>query len=211
MSPPPGEQPRTPTHTTLTAAPAPVTVGESVGLCATVTGGGGPVDSGLVRILDGALLLGAVPVHAGSASVAVRLLSGGRHALAASYDGDARYEPSAGACAVVVLEPTTVHLAAALDRATVTLTARVHDRWRERACTGWVLFECDGEPLGSAELVAGEACLACALTPGAHTLGAAYGGDQHYGGARSRPLTISDESRYGSAGRSGLAPSGGSG
>lgn len=103
----------TPTKTALTARPAALLAGGRVRLTATVSRDADPdgpapaaVPSGTVSVRDGALLLGAVPLHEGRAVLEVRLFSVGVHALEATFDGDGRFAPSRAGCELDVVDRT---------------------------------------------------------------------------------------------------------
>jgi Bacterial Ig-like domain (group 3) len=123
----------------------------------------------------------------------VRLFSSGLHTLRAIYDGDARCAGSGATCTLTVVEPASVAIAAHQPSGPgewLRVIARVHGRWDGPACTGSVLFECDGLPLGSEEIHDGQAVITRVLAPGPHSLTATYAGDSRHAGARSAALEI---------------------
>ncbi|WP_143109848.1 Ig-like domain repeat protein [Agromyces sp. CF514] len=93
------------TATTLTAAPDPSTVGDSVTLTATVVAGGAPASAGTVQFSDGATPLGGpVAVAAdGTATLTTSTLAIGSHALTAAYGGTAALGGSSGSTTLEVL------------------------------------------------------------------------------------------------------------
>jgi hypothetical protein len=87
-----------PTGTTLTAAPNPSSVSQSVTFTATVTALGAPVTQGTVTFKEGTIVLGGpVTLNAsGQASFATASLSRGKHKITAVYSGTATYLTSSG-------------------------------------------------------------------------------------------------------------------
>lgn len=189
----PGEASPASTKTLLTARPQPALAGERLHLVVDVITATGITPSGMVSVRDGALTLGSAPLNDGHATLSVRLFSSGLHTLQAIYDGDEHCAGSDAVYALTVLEPASVAIAAHLADGCgdwLTLTARVHGRWDGPACTGSVIFECDGLPLGSEEIHDGQAAISRVLAPGPHSLTATFGGDERHAGVRSEPLEI---------------------
>jgi len=110
------------TSTTLVAAPSTVNFGQTVSLTATVTPGatalGAP--TGTVTFTDGSTTLGTAVVGAngtdGTASIAVSNLSGGTHAIKATYSGSAGFAGSASTDSIVTVSKlaTTLYARPAL-------------------------------------------------------------------------------------------------
>ncbi|MFO0888837.1 MAG: Ig-like domain-containing protein [Isosphaeraceae bacterium] len=84
------------TTTVLASTPNPSTLGATVTFTATVAavapGGGTP--TGNVRFLEGATVLGTIPLDAGVATLGLNDLSVGTHSITAFYDGDTDYTTS---------------------------------------------------------------------------------------------------------------------
>jgi len=78
--------PTVPSTTTLTFVPGSPAYGDVVVLTATITTSGTP--TGNVEFLDGATVLGTVPLNGASAALSLSSLSVGTHTLSARYDGD---------------------------------------------------------------------------------------------------------------------------
>lgn len=185
--------PRVPTITTVAVLPQPARAGSCVHVIVMVNGLMGHTPTGTVAVRDGSLLLGTPALRGGRATLRVQLFSVGHHAMQATYGGDEHAARSEGTCVAAVLEQARVLLSAtphARRAEALTLEARIHGRWDSRSCSGTVLFECDGEPVGDSALRAGTATLTYSPPLGEHTITAVYLGDERYAGARSEPLAI---------------------
>ncbi|HEX6539288.1 MAG TPA: Ig-like domain-containing protein [Candidatus Dormibacteraeota bacterium] len=185
--------PRVPTTTAVAVLPQPARAGSWVHLIVRVSGATGHTPTGTVALRDGSLLLGTPTLRGGRATLKVQLFSAGRHEVRASYEGDEEMARSEGICMAAVLEQARVLLSVTPDarRAeALTLEACIHGRWDSPPCSGSVLFECDGEPVGESALHAGAATLMYSPPPGDHAISAVYLGDERYAGARSEPLAI---------------------
>ena len=77
--------------TTLTVAPNPSTVGQSVQLTATISGQFGGTPSGTVKFLAGTSLLGKVAISNGQAALNFAFTGSGVRSLTANYSGDANF------------------------------------------------------------------------------------------------------------------------
>jgi hypothetical protein len=95
--------PRTATH--LTANPSDTTQGQSVQLCATVTGtvSGTGTPTGTVTFLDGSSTLGTGTLVAGAVCISTSTLSLGTHSITAKYGGDPQFDPSVSSPASVTV------------------------------------------------------------------------------------------------------------
>ncbi len=142
------------TSTTLTVAPSPATVGQSVTLTAAVAAAGTP--TGTVSFLDHAVVVGSAAVSAqGSAAFTTTALAAGTHSLTAQYSGDSTFAASAAAAVsltvaaaqadfTIAASPTSGSVAAgASAAATVTLTP-------SGGFSGTVALTCAGLPAGAA-------------------------------------------------------------
>src|ERR1700731_419635 len=76
------------TTTTLVGSPANPTFGQTETLTATVSSQAGIPNAGTVTFFDSTRSLGSVPVSDGTAELATTTLTGGLHALTATYSGD---------------------------------------------------------------------------------------------------------------------------
>ena len=93
------------TTTALTASANPAAFGQSISFTATVTASSGAVTGGTMAFTDGPILLGAVPVAGGTASLSVSALSAGSHSITASYGGSSADAPSASSAVTEVIAP----------------------------------------------------------------------------------------------------------
>jgi hypothetical protein len=187
-----GEPPPAQTSTTLTASPQTALVGQQVLFTATVSSATG----GMVNFyLNGATLLGSVPLAGGLAALAAAVPVAGIDAITADYTGApgspgvAGFQPSSASLEEVVNPigsvPTAVTLTASASPAPagrpVTFTATVSSP--AGAPPGSVDFLLDGAtPLGSAPLSGGVAALAAAVPAGRHTVTAVYAPTGLYAG-----------------------------
>ena len=78
---------KAPSTAVVTAAPAAPVYGQAVQLTASVPAAA----TGSVQFLDGATVLGSVPVSSGTAVLSVPSFSAGTHSIPATYSGDATY------------------------------------------------------------------------------------------------------------------------
>ncbi|MEO6997472.1 MAG: Ig-like domain repeat protein [Terracoccus sp.] len=184
------------TSTSLTTAPNPSQVGAGVTLTANVTSGGAPVTTGTVQFADGATPLDiAVPVAPdGTATLNTGPLTAGSHALSATYPGTASYAGSTGTTTHVVDRMKTLTTLASTPEPSdadqsVTFTATVTSGVAT-IDAGDVTFTLDGAAQSVIPLAAdGTATFATkALTPGTHTVTAAYSGSDTFGASTSTPL-----------------------
>ena len=175
------------TLTSLSSDGTPSVYGNPVTLTATVTpvsGTGAP--SGSVAFTDAGNPLGSAPVNGGIASLSVPALSPGPHTLAATYSGDATFQPSNGTFLQVVSQAasaTTLTSSAnpSLTGQPVTFSATVTAVSGTGTPTGTVTFTDGSTTLGVVALASGAASYtAPALTVGTHAIVAAYSGDTNY-------------------------------
>jgi hypothetical protein len=90
------------TSTTLTSAPNPSQVGQSVEFTATVSGQYGGTPTGSVTFKDGHTVLAQVPLSGGVAQYNTSALTKGKHYIVAFYGGDANFRISQGSVIQVV-------------------------------------------------------------------------------------------------------------
>jgi hypothetical protein len=187
------------TSTTLSAVPNPVNAGARIVLTATVAPvQATPTPSGTVTFTDTfngtTVSLGSWAMSTEGVEAISPTLSRGTHSLVATYSGDADETGSASAVVVVTVLPATSSTVLtstpdpSIADSTVTFAATVTGS--SGAFTGSVDFFADGVSVGSAALNAmGVATLSdSSLTPGAHTISAAYSGDTST--LASTPLAI---------------------
>ena len=167
------------TATSLTIAPNPAGVGQTVTFTATVSP---PAATGTVTFRDGAAVLGSVPLAGGSTSLSTTTLVAGSHPITASYSGDTAYNSSTSATVTAVVNTPSTATTTTLTSTpnpvtagqTVTMTAAVSPS----TATGTVIFKDGTIPLSTLSLSNGSAIFATStLTAGSHSLTASYGGD----------------------------------
>jgi hypothetical protein len=88
---------RSSTSTTLTSAPNPATLGQTVTFTAQVTASAAGPPTGSVTFRDGATVLGSAALQNGTATFSTAGLTAGSHAIQAAYAGDVSFAPSASA------------------------------------------------------------------------------------------------------------------
>lgn len=181
------------TMTTLSAAPASITVEQVVSFTATVNGA---APTGTVQFMDGAATLG-VPATLNSATASIitnALTTAGNHNITAVYSGDANNAPSISQALIEnVVQATssvTMSTSASLINAgtSVTITATVSGA----APTGSVQFTDGGTNLGTAISISGGMAMltTASLAVGSHGIVAIYSGDANNLGSTSPVLTL---------------------
>jgi hypothetical protein len=117
---------RAPTTTTLTAAPNPALLGQSVTFTAT-SSGSSTTPTGSITFYDGSTSLSTVPVDAaGHASFTTANLSVGSHNLTAAYTGDPVYSGSTSAVFVETIQTNPADFTISLGTPTLTLQTKHH-------------------------------------------------------------------------------------
>jgi hypothetical protein len=184
------------TATALFADPDPSTFGQSVTFAAVVASIAGGIPTGTVTFKDGSTTLGAGALS-GAPSVAsfrTATLSGGSHAITAVYDGTADFAKSVSSTLTQTVNAakTATALTAAPYPSTfgksVTFTATVTSSGGTPA--GTVTFQDGTTTLGGGALASGVATFSTsALSAGAHTITAAYGGASNFAQSTSPALT----------------------
>ena len=188
------------TTTTLTAAPNPSVINQSVTFTATVTAtapaAGTP--TGTVTFFDGFTNLGNGPLVAGVATFSTSALTLGTHSITAVYGADTNFAASTSAplSQVVSQGASTTAIASntnpSLFGASVTFTATVTAVAPASGTpTGTVTFFDGATNIGTGALNgSGVATLATTtLSAGNHSITATYGGDANFSGSTSPPLT----------------------
>lgn len=185
------------TTTTLNTDANPLSAGATLHLTAQVAVGSGATASGTitgqVTFMDGATTLGTIQLsNALTAGMDVHALSVGTHALTAVYQGNTNYASSTGNFTEVVTQTSTTATLTSLS--TPTLAGRA-------AIFNVTVASNTGTPTGTVNLMDGSTVVGAApvtrgvatftvntLTPGAHTLTAAYLGDTNYLATTSAPI-----------------------
>jgi hypothetical protein len=195
---------KSPTTTTLTAAPNPSMFGQNVVLSVSVTasGGGAGIPSGTISFSDGSTTLGTVALDsAGKASLGLSSLGVGMHILAAAYGGDNNFTSSSatgagGVTQVVNRSTTTTTLSSSSNPSVfgqaVTLTAAVVASGGGAGIPpGAINFSEAGIPLASVALDnTGRASVTLtSLALGSHSLSASYAGNSSFLASSSTPLS----------------------
>jgi sugar lactone lactonase YvrE len=175
------------TTTALTSAPNPSIAGSGVTFTATVTPAAA---TGTIQFLDGTTVLGTGTLASGSATFTTSTLTPGTHSVTAVYSGDASNaaSTSAGVSQSVKLSPgltlTSSQNPSTVGQ-TVAFTANLNP-----AATGTVQFLDGTAVLATVTVSSGAATFSTsALTQGAHSITAAYGGDSNYMSSTSSALT----------------------
>lgn len=180
------------TTTTVTSAPDPSFIGQTVTFTATVApvspGAGTPTGTVTFFISGGPTLTGVLNAS-GVATVPTSALSGGTHAVTAVYGGDANFSPSNGTDThtVTSLAPTTTTVTSTPDPSAfgqpVTLTAAVAPVPPASGTpTATVTFVVAGGPTLTGTLDGSGVATATtsALAAGSYTVTATYSGDANF-------------------------------
>jgi uncharacterized repeat protein (TIGR01451 family) len=186
------------TSTVVTSSANPSVFGQPVTFTGTVTANppGAGTPTGTVQFFDGATPLGTGTLSGGTTTIAAPasvISSVGTHHITATYSGDGSFLVSTSVVfnQVVNKAPTTTSLTAAPPGSVgfghpVTFTATVSvPPPGAGSPTGPVVFTVDGTPVGSVNLNASEqaSITTASLSPGSHSIGAAYQGDGNFLGS----------------------------
>ncbi|WP_424630519.1 Ig-like domain repeat protein [Bradyrhizobium sp. SYSU BS000235] len=180
------------TTTTVGSSPNPSTLGQSVTLTATVTGGNSP--TGTVQFKDNGSNLGAaVNLAGGVATLATSALTSGSHSITAVYSGDTNNATSTSSALTQNVNgaASSTGLTSSLNPSalgqSVTFTATVTGT----SPTGTVQFKDGASNLGAAVTLTGGTATftTSALTTGGHSITAVYSGDANNGTSTSSALT----------------------
>ena len=208
-----------PTATTLTSSANPASLGQTVTFKATVTGTLlTPV--GTVQFLDGTVVLGAVTLTGGSASLSTSTLAPGTHNITAVYTGTVDFNPSISAVLPELIQTVAVPLASqttlfsslnpAPQGVAVTFTATVQAPGPfSQIPTGMVTFLDGAATIGTGALnVNGIATFTTsALAVGTHPITASYAGDSAHGISTTKPTPVTGVSAKAATSSSGTLPS----
>ena len=187
-----------PSTTTLTALATSV-YGTANALTATVTGAkGGPAPTGQVSFASGTTAYGTAMLNSsGVATFSSGYLSGGTDSVTATYQGDINYTASTSnsVSTKVTPAPSAIAVKSSIAKPTlteaVTLTATMTGVLEGAAPAGTVTFLDGTKSLGEASLAAGVATLTTtALTYGANSIVAQYGGSPEYDASKSKALAV---------------------
>ena len=190
------------TAMSVTSAPNPSVLGQSVKFTATVAAiGTGATPTGSVQFFvdNGATPIGtsAIDSGCGCAQFATSSLAAGTHTITATYEGDDNFAGSTRSESQTVQTPTTTSVTSAPSASvfgqSVTFTATVTAVGTGATPTGSVQFsDSDGPPLGTSVIDSGCGCAqltTSSLAAGIHAITATYGGDNNFTGSISPPLT----------------------
>ena len=182
-----------PIQTILSSSSNPSIFGETVRFTATVSTTSGGIPSGTIQFKDGTTTIGTVELSNGQANFSNSALSVGPHSITAVYSGDSSFEGSTSPVlsqtvnknGVTTLLTSSVNPAAFGQSLTLALTVTAGSGIPD----GVVTFKDGSTALGTVTLVSGRAEFStAALTVGAHSITAVYGGSPDFMGATSDPL-----------------------
>jgi hypothetical protein len=191
------------TQTTVTAAPNPALIGQTVTFTATVTGNGGTPGGTVTFEANGTAIGAPATLNAGTATLTSSGLAAGAYTITAIYGGDTDDLGSTGTGAsqlVVGTISTVTDLASASTTGAnpqVVLVAAVLNSEEVTGGTtptptGTVTFKSGTTVIGSANLdTNGVATLPLNLPTGNYTVTAVYGGDTSHTGSTSQPVSVS--------------------
>jgi len=181
------------TSTTLTSSPNPSNFGQSVTFTATVTAASG-TPTGTVVFYDGSTSLGSATLANGSASLSISSLGAGSHPVKAAYQGSDDFAPSTSAVLNQVVNGVTTSTSLtstpnpSVVGQVVTFTAVVSSS--SGTPVGSVIFFDGSASLGGTSLTNGTAVLSTSsLSPGSHSITAAYQGSGQFEPSTSAVLT----------------------
>ena len=185
------------TKTVLTAAPNPLTYGQSVTFSATVAAvsPGSGIPSGSVTFKDGSSTLGAAVLSGGSATLNSNTLAVGTHNITAIYNGDdinGSYNTSASsAVSQKVNKANTVTvLSSSVNPSAFGQAVKFTASMTPNIATGSITFKDGSTTLGTIGLSSGSASInVSALTVGSHNITAVYSGDTNDAASASSILT----------------------
>ena len=188
------------TSTSLASSANPTLPGQSVTLTATTSalGGGGVTPDGSITFIDGATILTNAALNGNATAAYTTKLSGGAHPITATYGGDAAKDIQGSTSQVLdqtVQTATTIALISSGNPSTylspVTFTATITASGNT-AASGTVNFLDGSVTIGTGALAGSPAAArftTSALTVGAHTMTASYGGDTANEGSSSSPIS----------------------
>jgi Bacterial Ig-like domain (group 3) len=182
--------------TTLASSANPIDLGRPVTFTATVSrSGSGMLPTGSVTFDDGVTVLGSGTLVGGKATFTTSALAVGPHTITALYSGDNNYAASSSSALTetIARAPTSTRLAPTapvIYGQSVTFTATVSGISGIAAPTGTVTFKNGSVTLGTGTVSGNTATFStAALSGGAHTITAVYGGDSNYTASTSSAVT----------------------
>ena len=177
------------TTATVAASPNPATAGQTVTLTAAVS----PASAtGSIEFLDGANVLGTVPVSNGAASLSTSALAPGSHSITVVYSGDTNNSASTSAAVTetITKAATISTLATSPNPATVGQPVTLSGAVSPSTATGTMQFLDGATLLGTVALTNGAASMSTsALAAGSHLLTVAYSGDATNSASTSAAVT----------------------
>lgn len=183
------------TTTAVSSSANPATFGQGVTLSASIQTAFGGSATGTVTFLDGTVSLGTATVSSNAAQLAVSSLSAGSHSITSKYNGDANFSGSTSAALTQTVNQasTTTSIASSLNPSvfgqSVVLSATVQTPAGTTA-SGTVIFLDGTISLGAVAVSNNSAQLAVsALSLGAHSLTASYGGNANLSASATSILT----------------------
>lgn len=187
-----------PSSITLATSPNPSAYGQEFMLTAQVSPGAA---TGSVTFTDDGSVLGSAPLAGGSAALPVHLLPAGTHELRAFYGGDSNYRSSASNTVSHIVTAATSSLVLtssanpSVSGLPVTFEATISPVLAGAPAPGGsIQFTLDGAAYGSPlppDSLGKAAITVSSLSPGSHTVGAAYSGDSNRTGSVAPTLTQS--------------------
>ncbi len=169
----------------ITSSLNPSQFGDSITFTATATGGGATPTGTVDFLVDGGSVT-IVPLANGVATFTTSALTPGNHTITAAYSGDLNYSATSDLVVQTVDRVTTTTTVAASPNPSsagdnVIFDATVSPGSGSGTPTGTITFKVDGIAGSPAPLAGGSATFSSsALTPGAHTIEAAYSGDANH-------------------------------
>ncbi len=190
-----------PTTTTLTSSVNPSAAGQAVTFTATVNSQSATL-TGTVKFMDGATVLGGVPVLLNSttrkATFTTSSLALGTHSITAVYSGDSLNATSTSPVLTQVVKQTSVLLLTSSENPAkvydaVTFTVAISETPSGgTAPAGAIVFSADGSllPNGTIAIANGSASYTTSLlAAGSHSISATYAGDANDMPGKSNTLT----------------------
>ncbi|HEY6305541.1 MAG TPA: Ig-like domain repeat protein, partial [Candidatus Angelobacter sp.] len=186
-----------PTSASLVSTPNPSVFGQAVTLRALISTVSTATPTGTVTFVEGPTTIGTAPVDpSGNAVLTVASLAVGTHLFIATYGGDSNFAPSSASLSPVQTvnkDGVSVTLASSANSSVsgqpVSFTAVVAASAPGAGTpTGTFSFLDGGAPLGTANLVNGQASFTAPLPAGSHSITAGYGGDGNFNAGASTPL-----------------------
>jgi hypothetical protein len=187
------------TTTAVTSSMNPSTTGTNVTFTATVTSATAGTITGTVTFLDGSTTLGTGPLAGGTASFTTSSLATGSHSITAQYGGDANFAASTSPVLTQVVN------GAALTSTTTTLTGPTTGNSGGSFTFTAATTPASGaaKPTGTLTILDGANVIASgtlgssaslsettALSAGAHSITAHYGGDANFSPSTSTVLMV---------------------